>query len=433
MAVHAPPIWRRPWVVPAIFLLALGLRIALMLFFPQEPRSDGEFYMLRAAEMARGMGYQEAGHPTAFWPVGYPALLALAMSVVGPGMVGPMFLNLAAAALILWLILWFGRTLGGGELAARAGALLYALYPAHIAYTGAPLSETVATAVTMAAFALLIARRHQRLGLIAAGLLFGAATLMRTQTLLFPAGALILLMLAYRDFGWRDAVKAGLVVYLALLAAILPWSVRNSQELGTLVLVSTNGGVALHAGANDLADGNHMAVERTPLWADVGVPWDQRVQRQIEVDRRLRTMATDWIAAHPGRWLALGPRKMLLLWRQDTDGFWSLHASHPAHERSWWLLQWLNQAYYVVLLGLALACFWTGARAVLRRDETQAPLILLAATPIFVTILAFFFTGQVRYHYPAMPFVIVAAGWTIARLAAARGLRSTPRGLPIPT
>jgi hypothetical protein len=35
--------------------------------------------------------------------------------------------------------------------------------------------------------------------------------------------------------------------------------------------------------------------------------------------------------------------------------------------------------------------------------------------PLFVTLLAFFFTGQVRYHYPAMPFVIVAAALTLAR------------------
>ena len=34
--------------------------------------------------------------------------------------------------------------------------------------------------------------------------------------------------------------------------------------------------------------------------------------------------------------------------------------------------------------------------------------------PLFVSLLGFFFTGQVRYHYPAMPFVIVAAGWTVA-------------------
>ena len=35
--------------------------------------------------------------------------------------------------------------------------------------------------------------------------------------------------------------------------------------------------------------------------------------------------------------------------------------------------------------------------------------------PAFCTVLAFGFTGQTRYHYPAMPFVMILAAWVIAR------------------
>eukprot|EP01037_Dinobryon_pediforme_P038385 gene38385-46361_t len=90
-----------PWVVPSLFALALLVRIALLVLVPQNAMSDGEWYMVRAAEMARGMGYQEAGHPTAFWPVGYPALLAGSMLLFGPGLFGPLLLNLISVAVIL--------------------------------------------------------------------------------------------------------------------------------------------------------------------------------------------------------------------------------------------------------------------------------------------------------------------------------------------
>ena len=93
-----------PWVVPALFALALVSRLVFVVLLPQDPVSDGEWYMVRAAEMARGMGYQEAGHPTAFWPVGYPALLAGSMMLVGPGLFGPLLVNLVSVAVILGAI-----------------------------------------------------------------------------------------------------------------------------------------------------------------------------------------------------------------------------------------------------------------------------------------------------------------------------------------
>jgi len=105
-----------------------------------------------------------------------------------------------------------------------------------------------------------------------------------------------------------------------------------------------------------------------------------------------------------------------LLWRKDSDGFWMLENAHPEKARPITVVQWANQLYYALLLALAAFCFWRSARALLRGPEDEKGLGLLLCMPLFVSLLAFFFTGQVRYHYPAMPFVIVAAGWTLAFL-----------------
>lgn len=405
------------WVVPAVLTGGLLIRLLTILFFPQAPISDGAFYFSRAAEMASGLGYNEEGVPTAFWPVGYPALLAGAMLLFGKTLAASAAVNLISAAVLLWLVLWFGRRLTGSEAVARLGLLLYAVYPAHIAYTGTTLSETSYTAVTMGAFALMIAGRRHLWWMALVGLLFGFATLMRPQTMLFPTGALIALVLVTRDFRWKDALKTGLVLHLVLAATVLPWSLRNQRVFGEFVLVSTNAGVALYTGANEQANGDYFAWEKGPLWDASGIAFSERVTRQVELDRRFQKLATDWIKANPGRYFAMGPKKAALLWHKDSDGFWGLKNSHPQHEGALTALQWLNQGFYALILLLSAFCFAVAARALLRREEGLMPLGLLFCMPVFSTLLAFFFTGQIRYHYPAMPFLMVAAAWALVRLA----------------
>lgn len=413
-------------VVPALVALTVALRLALVVLLPQRPVSDARWYLERAAEMARGLGYQEAGHATAFWPVGYPALLAGSLRLFGPSLLGPMLVNLVAAAATLVLLMELGRVLGAGPLATRIAGLIYALYPAHVIYAGQVMSETAATAVTLAALLLLVAGRHRWPLVALAGAAFGLATLMRAQMLLFPAGAVIGIALCCRDWRPRRALAAGLVCYAALLAVVLPWTWRNERVMHAPVLVSTNGGVALYTGANDLADGDFMAVERTPLWAGVGIPFADRVARQVEINDRYKALAKAWIAAHPARWLALGPRKVALVWRKDSDAFWGLEASYPDRARAWTPLAALDQLAYLAILALAAVALVPAVVGALRRGPAR-PLALLALMPAFVTATAFGFTGQTRYHAPAMPFLILAAG------VAAEALLRRPRLRPVPT
>jgi 4-amino-4-deoxy-L-arabinose transferase-like glycosyltransferase len=405
-----------PWVVPGIVALALVVRLALIVWLPLTPFSDAGWYVARANEMAHGLGFQEAGHPTAFWPVGWPALLAGATLLTGSTAIANAAVNMLAALVTVLLIGWFVRTVGGSEGAARIAMLLYAIYPSPIVYTGAALSEVTSTSTAMAAFALLIAGRRRAWMLVLSGLLFGIATLMRAQMLLFPIGAIVALLLVFRDLRWRDAARAALLVHFALAAVVLPWSLRNERALGSFVLVSTNGGLALFTGANDQATGDWFDWEHTPLWDRTGIPFAQRVERQVELDHRFKTLAKDWIAANPARWTALGIKKMALLWRKDTDAFWALDESYPAWHRAWTVAQAADQLYYMLLFALAIWPLFAGAKAVIRRDRGRAPLALLGCMPAFVTLTAFGFTGQIRYHFPAMPFIAAAAGITLAEL-----------------
>ncbi|MGI4732087.1 MAG: hypothetical protein ACRYFW_10090 [Janthinobacterium lividum] len=413
------------WAVPALFAITIGVRVAVMLLLPQHPVSDAQWYMVRAAEMAHGMDYQEAGHPTAFWPVGYPALLAASLWVAGPSSVGPMLLNIAGAAATLALILGFGTALRARRAASRLAGLAYALYPAGIVYAGQAMSETVATALGMGALLLLIVGRHRWPLVLLAGAGLGLATLMRAQMLVFPAGAVIGIALCCRDWRPRQAIAAALLCHAGLAAVVLPWTWRNMTVMHAPVLVSTNGGVALYTGANDLAHGDFMAVEHTPLWAQVGIPFADRVARQVEINDRYKALAHDWIARHPGRWLALGPRKVALVWRKDSDAFWGLEASYPDRARAWTLLAAVDQLFYLAILALAAVALVPAVVGAVRRGPAQ-PLALLALMPAFVTVTAFGFTGQTRYHAPAMPFLILAAGVAVEALVRRRARVASP-------
>lgn len=412
-------------VIPAILLIAIALRLGLILAFPIAPRGDSLWYLIRGREIAQGLGYQEAGFPTAFWPVGYPALLGLATALFGPSLVGPILVNLIAQAATLALILWFARHLGAGAGAARLAALLYAVYPAHIAYSGDTAAEPSSTAIVMAGTALMLKARGRIGPALLAGVVLGAGALMRPQMMLFPVLLALVLPVAWRGHGVRRAGLTLALVLAGMAAVLLPWSWRNQAMLGAPVLVSSNGGVALHAGANDLADGGYFQVERSPLWDQVGIPFAQRVERQMEMERRLKTLAIDWIAAHPLRWGLLGLRKMGLLWWKDSDGFWPLDASHPARRGLWRAMQGVNQLFYLAVLALGLVGTGRAARAAWR-GAPGAAMLIPAAMPVFCTVLAFGFTGQTRYHYPAMPFVMILAGWVAASVIAGATEPSRP-------
>jgi len=408
---------RHRWALPAIIALAILLRLAVMLIWPQAPFSDGTFYMKRGAELAAGLGYQEGGFATAFWPVGQAFLVALGIKLAGPGLAGILAINLLAAGLTVWLIAWFGKHVGGSALAGQVGALLYALYPAHIAYSGTPLSEVSSTALGMAALALLVGGRHRFLWIAVAGFMFGAATLVRAQLFYFPFGVLIAMALLLKDFGWRRALGGGLLLYCAALCVILPWTMRNKDVLGEPVFVSTNGGVALYTGAFDGATGDHVAWDKA-MYERSGVPFEERIARQIEMDRNLKAQATAWIKAHPGRYLGLMPKKALILWSKDSDGFWGLKGSYPEMEGPLTILQWVNQIFYMLVILLALPALWAGLRSWLgRREDEDKRLLIMFLMPAFVTLTAIVFTGQIRYHFPAMPFLMVAVGWSIAHFA----------------
>ncbi|NHO64670.1 hypothetical protein G8770_03815 [Aestuariicella hydrocarbonica] len=406
-----------PLFIPLCIGLGLLLRIAVALMFPIEPASDAAWYVARAHELLAGMGYQEGGHPTAYWPIGWPAILAGSLAIFGSVPLSILVINTVSAALVMWLIVWFARTLTGSEWVARVALLAYAIYPNHIAYHGAANCETLYLAIAMLAFMLLIKGRDNLLGLVVCGLIFGVATLVKPQTLAFPLGAVIALGIVYPAYSWLKVLRSAVIVYLFLLLLVSPWSLRNFNVFGEWILVSTNGGVALYTGANDDTTGDYYDHENPDTFeSNYGIPWEQRVERQVELNKNYKALSHEWIGSHKLEWLSWMPKKVFILWQKDTDGFWSFQRDYPASTGTIFYLQLLNQLYYLAMLALALMAAVAIARAILVRDERLMPLGLLLCMPLFVSLISAVFTGQIRYHHPAMPFVMILAAWCLNRM-----------------
>lgn len=414
-----------PAALPVMFAVYLGLR-AVVIGAAVAPSSDADWYYSRGAMLAHGLGYLNGrGMPTAFWPVGWPWLLSLAFRMFGVSIWTVGAINWLASALTGWLTLDLGRRLTGSELAARCGLLMLAVYPNAILYVPLALTEVMYTALLMGGIRLMIARQGSLAGwlvTLAAGLVFGVATLVKAQTLVIvPAIALI--MLCRQGDIWRrlrHVATRTIVVFIAAALVIAPWTVRNHRELGAWIIVSTNGGITLLTGNNDSARGGY-----TPDDALVHSIDALKDRDEVAYDTQARALGSGWIKTHPVRFAALAPLKVWHLWGPDGEGQWAYETGSWAFgsaPHAFLAVRAVNQVWYWLLLITFVVAPWR--IVVARRAAGQRVIdwwLIAYVSALFPTAIAVVFSGQSRFHYPAMPFVCLIAGWLVADWLTRRG------------
>jgi 4-amino-4-deoxy-L-arabinose transferase-like glycosyltransferase len=293
------------------------------------PVGDGVYYHKLALRLAAGLGYtwlwpDGAVTYAAHYPVGYPALLAGAYRLFGisPATAGGLaaLLGVAASAATHRVAL-----ASAGPRAALGAGLAVALSPALVFYTPALMTEGVtASLLALSAWAVAAAREQKpaRAPLFAAlaGLVLGAATLVRPQSLLFAPffGALA----APPGSGARARARDAVLALAAAIAVCVPWALRNCARMGRCTLVSFNGGWNLLIGASPAAKGT---------WAPLEVPEACRlVFDEAAKDACFGAVARQQIAAEPLRWLALLPAKWATTFDFPGAAPWYLFDSNPA-------------------------------------------------------------------------------------------------------
>jgi hypothetical protein len=319
----ASAVGARPRDLLVVAAVALALRLAVVAW--AAPRvgltGDATLYEPLALRLASGLGYTWAwpgGEVTyvAHYPVGYPALVAVAYAL-GVGRTGAMVLNALFGA---------GAAVGACALAGRASSrrglvagLLVGVHPGLVFYTPALMTETVAGALLVGAACVAGSRRADGRagGSVAVGIVLGAATLVRPASLLFAP-----LFGAWpgRASPRRAALGAALATAFAL-SVCAPWTARNCERMHRCALVSLNGGWNLLIGTYASAHGG---------WAPLVPP----ASCPPELDEAAKDLcferaARDEIAAHPLPWLALAWRKVSATFDYVGAAGWYLHDAAP--------------------------------------------------------------------------------------------------------
>jgi 4-amino-4-deoxy-L-arabinose transferase-like glycosyltransferase len=416
------------WLCIALTLAAL-LRLTLLATLDVQQSSDAQWYLDRAWELASTGQYAENGVPTAFWPVGYPAFLAALMALFGHQALVGQVANAVLGVLAVLLVYRFGVQQFGSHRVGAVAALLLAVYPNHLGYAAGLYTEPLYTVLLLALVVVARSRwpaagkglwrwgpcRWSTGRWLLAGLLAGAATLVKSQTLMLAP--LLLALLALRGWdrpAWRRMVPLWLLAMAGMAAVVTPWTWRNHVVMGAAVPVSTNGGMSLWIANNpNMHVGQRMDYDdRNGVYEAVGFS----VADQVAADQRARALARRWIADNPDRFLALMPWKAWRLWAYDGESEWIFQRGYAGYQETWLAFRaarGLNQVYYLLLLAAGLWGLWR----VFKAPGGQAPrALVLPLLLVFSTALAAVFSGQARYHYALMPFVFAYAAWWLMGL-----------------
>lgn len=405
-----------PYFVAYCLGLAILLRAALVFLVPlPAPTSDAAWYFNQAIALSEGRGYMRSGEPTAYWPVGYPGFVAGLFYLFGPSMMLVALANLIMSGLSFLLLLQVARIVVTDEAVARLAVLLWTIYPNSIGYVGLALSETLFTALLLLGTWLFL-RDRRYLTAVACGIVFGLATLTKSQALLFPAvlTAFAFLFVKADRFSIAALVR-GAIVTIGMLIAIAPWTYRNYQVFGHAVLVSTNGGVSLLAGNNPSVkpDFRNDFSQTDPLFLQSGHPHDP----EVAVDSKAKELALDWIKSNPGHFVSLIPHKLWRLWAPNGEAEWGYQDMGSFYDRNVSLfraLRWLNQGYYFTIILAVCAFPWMIRRG--RGHEASEWLWLGIVFAGYLSAISVVFSGQSRYHFPVMPFLMINAAFVLLNL-----------------
>lgn len=430
----------------AIVVLALVVRVAWCVYAARPPSAvlhDPNFYRFFGEQLAKGNGYRlPDGTPTAYYPVGYPASLAVAFWVVyhtplpdhiETGVIAG--LNIAYQVASVLLVFAIARRLVARVGAGLVAALLLALWPNLIFHTAVALTESLFILLLLAALFLMVAGpwaagRFGAARLVATGVLLGLATMVRPVSVpVFPALGVAFLVAGWT---WRRALVSMLVVTAVAACVLAPWAIRNAVVMHQVTL-STNTGDNLCMSRRVGGTGGF----EFPNPRCLAGPWEALPRPAFETERDAhgRKLAVEFVKAHPGEEVALWWRRAVHTFNDDADGLFA----DESYGTDRFLPDGLRSGLHVLanvygaLAGLAsLAGFAVLAVGRQRpRPDPDRLLVLLTALGILMPPLIFF--GDPRFHVPAIPLAAVAigvlygtiAGWATHARATAPAMGAT--------
>lgn len=397
-----PPSARRLILWAAVLGLAARLAFGLLYWVDKPLTHDEREYLALSQSVAEGRGFAyEPDHATGTTqqfgraPV-YPLFLAMIGAGSREHAASPLRVKVAQSlvgALGVWLIGMIGlRT--AGPAGGAAAALLAAVYPPLVWICAYVLSETLYSAIALSAVLLLDraldrtdATARTTLALAgAAGCVTGFAILVRPAMLFF-------LPLAGVWLARRRRTLIAVLLIVAALATVAPWTIRNFRVHQRFVLVASEGGVTFWTGNHPLARGEgDLAANPDIKRAEIAFRSARPGLTSEQLEPLYYRDALEYIARHPLWWLGLVVRK----------AFYTvvpIGPSYTLHSTTYFVA---SVAAYLLVLPLAVLGWWSRRRG--RRPEA---LFILAGSSVLAGLVFF---PQERFRIPVIdPTLIVCA------------------------
>ena len=136
---------------------------------------------------------------------------------------------------------------------------------------------------------------------------------------------------------------------------------------------------------------------------------------QLRHVQTTRERPAAWIKDNPGRFIMLMPLKVFRLWAPDGEAEWFYQRGSAIYDANYVvfrIVRGANQVFYLGILALALPSMWL----LWRRRAALSPWAWTGVVfCLYFTLISMVFSGQSRFHFSLMPFVIGYASWTLAR------------------
>jgi 4-amino-4-deoxy-L-arabinose transferase-like glycosyltransferase len=404
-----------------VVILAILARIAFYFVSAQDcsyKNMEIDGWLQTAQFLVSGGGYSRhlPGIPTARRGPVVVYLFAAILSVFGQqslAIIIAQWIIDAGTCVMLYLL---ALELFNDRRVAFASSLLFAFYVPEMTFTLRAWSEPLFS-LLLIAFTLSFLRtlRFPVARLFAlTGVLLGLTILARPSMQFYP---LVVFILTFWNLGkqWRVAVKGLGILSITLAIVLAPWIIRNYLVFGHFIPASTQGGYPLFESNHALGEPDFLryrvhnesaTVLIKTLEPRIGPTSDPSTiflhawmngMSEYEVEQVAQQQAIQIILAHPDRYVILCLVRFIRLWFNlgyGTPSSWQSYMAAVAN---------------AVLLMLALAAFLFHQGPWVKR---AAPLVAVVA---FNTAVYTATQALVRYSMPVMPYVILAAAFTLVK------------------
>ncbi|MBI3008953.1 MAG: glycosyltransferase family 39 protein, partial [Candidatus Omnitrophica bacterium] len=282
---------------------------------------DVSIYDTQAQAISKGMSEDEVFYAMPL----YPYLVGFIYFLFGHNLYIVRFFQIVIGTLNLFLIYIIGKKIfnknGTSGWADRAllALVLSCLYGVFIFYEGLLVPTTLLLFLDLIAIVLLINDNLTKGRVFIAGLLIGLGSLCQGSNILFGLSLFIWFLIIFK-FNRRKVIVHSALFCAAMLAVILPVTVRNFLVGGDLVPITAHGGINFYIGNNPDATGTFnppdgMSSDAEGLLMDSKRMAEEAMGEKLkpsQVSRFWYSKGLEFIRKEPVKYLSLLCRKALL-------------------------------------------------------------------------------------------------------------------------